>query len=192
MSNFSPSGVAPAKPPMRAALLAARRAVPGPERRRRDTAIATGLITVLAPLARGVVAAFVPLPQEPGDVETLTGVPRLLLPVVRPDNDLDWAVFDGTLAPGRFGLSEPTGARLGVAAVLDADLLVVPALAVDARGGRLGRGGGSYDRVLARVAGAVPALAVVDEAEVVAQVPVEPHDRPVQGYVTPAGVHWIS
>jgi 5-formyltetrahydrofolate cyclo-ligase len=173
---------------MRAALLAARRAVPGPERRRRDTAIAAAL----APLTRGVVAAFVPLPQEPGDVETFTGVPRLLLPVVRPDNDLDWAVFDGTLARGRFGLSEPTGARLGVEAVLDADLLVVPALAVDARGGRLGRGGGSYDRVLARVAGAVPALAVVDEAEVVARVPVEPHDRPVQGYVTPAGVHWIS
>lgn len=173
---------------MRVALLAARRAVPGPERRRRDTAIAAAL----ARLARGVVAAFVPLPEEPGDGDAFTGVPRLLLPVVRTDNDLDWAVFDGTLAPGRFGLSEPTGPRLGVEAVLGADLLVVPALAVDARGGRLGRGGGSYDRVLARVAGTVPALAVVDDAEVVPAVPVEPHDRPVQGYVTPSGVHWVS
>jgi 5-formyltetrahydrofolate cyclo-ligase len=76
--------------------------------------------------------------------------------------------------------------------VLDADLLVVPALAVDGRGWRLGRGGGSYDRVLARVAGVVPALAVVDDAEVLPSVPVEPHDRPVQGYVTPSGIHWIS
>ena len=112
--------------------------------------------------------------------------------MLRSDNDLDWAVFDGALAPGRFGLSEPTGARLGVEAVLGADLLLVPALAVDHRGRRLGRGGGSYDRVLARVAGAVPALAVVDDAEVVPAVPVEPHDRPVQGYVTPSGVRWVT
>jgi 5-formyltetrahydrofolate cyclo-ligase len=177
---------------MRAALLAARRAVPGPERQRRNTAISAGLTTVLAPLARGVVASFVPLSEEPGDADALTRVPRLLLPVLLADNDLDWAVFDGTLAPGRFGLSEPTGARLGVTAVLSADLLVVPALAVDALGRRLGRGGGSYDRVLARVAGAVPALAVVDDAEVVPEVPTGPHDRPVQGYVTPSGVRWLT
>jgi 5-formyltetrahydrofolate cyclo-ligase len=46
--------------------------------------------------------------------------------------------------------------------------------------------------VLARVAGTVPALAVVDDAEVVPAVPVEPHDRPVQGYVTPGGVRWLT
>jgi 5-formyltetrahydrofolate cyclo-ligase len=173
---------------MRAALLAARRSVPAPERRRRDSAIAAAL----APLARGVVAAFVPLAEEPGDAPALRDAHSVLLPVLLPDNDLDWAVFDGDLARGRFGLREPVGPRLGVAAVLDADLLLVPALAVDPVGRRLGRGGGSYDRVLARVAGAVPALAVVDDAEVVPAVPVEPHDRRVQGYVTPSGVHWIS
>jgi 5-formyltetrahydrofolate cyclo-ligase len=173
---------------MRSALLAARRSVPAPERRRRDTAIAAAL----APLARGVVAAFVPLAEEPGPRDPHSTRFSVLLPVLLPDNDLDWAVFDGALTPGRFGLREPVGPRLGVSAVLDADLLLVPALAVDPLGRRLGRGGGSYDRVLARVAGAVPALAVVDEAEVVPAVPVEPHDRRVQGYLTPAGVHWIS
>jgi 5-formyltetrahydrofolate cyclo-ligase len=187
VSDFSPSGVAPTKPAMRAAILAARMALPVPERRRRDTAIAAAL----ASLARGVVAAFVPLAHEPGDLEALVDARSVLLPVLRDDNDLDWAVFDGSLAPGRFGLREPTGVRLGVDAVLGADLLVVPALAVDGRGGRLGRGGGSYDRVLARVAGAVPALAVVDDEEVVPAVPMEPHDRPVQGYVTPGGVHRV-
>jgi 5-formyltetrahydrofolate cyclo-ligase len=173
---------------MRAALLAARRGVPGAERRRRDTAIAAAL----APLARGVVAAFVPLAEEPGDVDAFRDARSVLFPVLLPDNDLDWAVFDGTLVPGRFGLREPAGPRLGVAAVLEADLLVVPALAVDPHGRRLGRGGGSYDRVLARVAGTVPALAVVDDTEVVPVVPAEPHDRPVQGYVTPSGVHRVS
>jgi 5-formyltetrahydrofolate cyclo-ligase len=173
---------------MRAAILAARRALSNAERRRRDTAIAAAL----APLARGVVAAFVPLPHEPGDVDALVDARSTLFPVLRDDNDLDWATFGGALATGRFGVQEPTGTRMGVDAVLDADLLVVPALAVDGRGGRLGRGGGSYDRVLARVAGAVPALAVVDDEEVVPTVPVEPHDRLVQGYVTPSGVHWIT
>ncbi len=172
---------------MRAAILAARRALPGPERWRRDRAIAAAL----SPFARGVVAAFVPFPEEPGDTDAWRNANRSLVPVLRTGNDLDWAVFDGRLAPGRFGLQEPVGPRLGVDAVLTADLLIVPALAVDPRGRRLGRGGGSYDRVLARVAGAVPALAVVDDAEVVPEVPVEPHDRPVQGYVTPTGVYWV-
>lgn len=173
---------------MRSAFLAARRAVSAEERRRRDRAIAAAL----APLARGVVAAFAPVPHEPGDLKALCDAHSVLLPVLLTDNDLDWAVRSDPLVPGRFGLLEPSGPRLGIDAVLGADLLVVPALAVDPRGRRLGRGGGSYDRVLARVAGAVPALAVVDEAEVAEVVPVEPHDRPVQGYVTPAGVHWIS
>src|SRR5690242_2699010 len=86
VSDFSPSGVAPSKPPMRVALLAARRAVPAPERRRRNRAISHAL----APLARGVVASFAPLPDEPGDVDALTGAGRLILPVLRADNDLDW------------------------------------------------------------------------------------------------------
>ena len=72
-----------------------------------------------------------------------------------------------------------------------ADAVLLPGLAVDARGMRLGRGGGSYDRVLARVeaAGSAPALVVLLYAnEVVARVPEEPHDHPVRAVVTPCGV----
>lgn len=61
---------------------------------------------------------------------------------------------------------------------------------MDRRGTRLGRGGGSYDRVLARLAaaGADPALIVLlYDDEVVALVPEEPHDHPVDAVVTPAG-----
>lgn len=54
-----------------------------------------------------------PLPAEPGGAALVgalaAAVPRLLLPVLLPSRDLDWSVYDGTLAPGPLGLSEPTG-----------------------------------------------------------------------------------
>ena len=75
---------------------------------------------------------------------------RVLLPVTVGEAPLDWASFEGpgSLGPGPHGLLEPTGPRLGPSAVADAGLVVVPALAVDHRGVRLGRGGGHYDRTL--------------------------------------------
>jgi 5-formyltetrahydrofolate cyclo-ligase len=75
--------------------------------------------------------------------------------------------------------------------VTAADVVLLPGLAVDARGMRLGRGGGSYDRVLSRLerAGAHPRLVVLlYDTEVVAQVPAEAHDKPVHAVVTPSGV----
>ncbi|MEU4076539.1 5-formyltetrahydrofolate cyclo-ligase [Streptomyces venezuelae] len=143
------------------------------------------------------VAAYVSVGREPGtrallDALHARGV-RVLLPVLLPDNDLDWAAYEGPerLAKAGRGLLEPTGPRLGPEAVCAADAVLLPGLAVDARGMRLGRGGGSYDRVLARLtrAGTDPALVVLLYAdEVVARVPEEPHDHPVHAVVTPAGV----
>ncbi|PSK58900.1 5-formyltetrahydrofolate cyclo-ligase [Micromonospora sp. MH33] len=68
-----------------------------------------------------------------------------------------------------------------------ADLVVVPALAVDRRGYRLGRGGGSYDRALARVPATVPTVALLHDGELVEVVPAQPHDRPVRFVITPGG-----
>jgi 5-formyltetrahydrofolate cyclo-ligase len=148
------------------------------------------------------VAAYVAVGSEPGtfallDALRARGV-RVLLPVLLPDNDLDWGVYDGegSLARvqhggGRMALLEPEGERLGPDAVTGADVVLLPGLAVDARGMRLGRGGGSYDRVLARLerAGADPALVVLlYDSEVVERVPEEEHDRPVHAVVTPSGV----
>jgi 5-formyltetrahydrofolate cyclo-ligase len=135
----------------------------------------------------------VPTAGEPAGFAGLLDAERLLLPVLRADLDLDWGLYTDAdaLVAGRFGLREPSAPRLGLEAVLVTSLIVVPALAVDRTGVRLGRGGGSYDRVLARVAGTVPTLAVVDDEEVLDHVPAEPHDRPVAGYVTPSGVCWL-
>ncbi|MGW0731511.1 5-formyltetrahydrofolate cyclo-ligase [Streptomyces sp. NPDC002851] len=152
----------------------------------------------LAELARArTVAAYVSVGPEPGtrvllDALHARGV-RVLLPVLLPDNDLDWGAYDGAehlVRAGR-GLLEPDGARLGPEAVLEADAVLLPGLAVDGRGMRLGRGGGSYDRVLARLARArahPPLIVLLYENEVVARVPEEPHDHPVHAVVTPSGV----
>ncbi|MFI2434850.1 5-formyltetrahydrofolate cyclo-ligase [Streptomyces sp. NPDC018693] len=147
------------------------------------------------------VAAYVSVGSEPGTLALLDALRargvRVLLPALLPDNDLDWGAYagEGSLERvqhgGKMALFEPTGARLGPGAVTGADVVLLPGLAVDARGMRLGRGGGSYDRVLARLerAGVRPALVVLlYDAEVVEQVPAEAHDRPVHAVVTPSGV----
>lgn len=164
----------------------------------RAAAVLARLALDLPELAEAhTVAAYVSVGREPGtrtllDALRARGV-RVLLPALRADNDLDWGVYEGAdhlVRAGR-GLLEPDGERLGVDAVLDADAVLLPGLAVDARGMRLGRGGGSYDRVLARLsaAGADPALVVLLYAnEVVARVPEEPHDHPVHAVVTPEAV----
>ncbi|WP_078603327.1 MULTISPECIES: 5-formyltetrahydrofolate cyclo-ligase [unclassified Streptomyces] len=169
---------------------------------RETSAALAGRALELPELARaGTVAAYVSVGSEPGTLALLDALRargvRVLLPVLLPDNDLDWGRYEGEGSlgrvqhGGRMALFEPSGERLGPDAVTTADAVLLPGLAVDARGMRLGRGGGSYDRVLARLerAGAHPALVVLlYDSEVVERVPEEPHDRPVHAVVTPSGV----
>ncbi|MFF4230911.1 5-formyltetrahydrofolate cyclo-ligase [Streptomyces sp. NPDC001820] len=191
------SGDLSGKSAVRRELLNARSLLP-PEDVQRAAEVLARLALDLPELAdAGTVAAYVSVGREPGTRELLDALRargvRVLLPVLLADNDLDWGVYEGAehlVRAGR-GLLEPDGARLGVGAVLDADAVLLPGLAVDTRGMRLGRGGGSYDRVLARLsrAGADPALVVLLYAnEVVARVPSEPHDHPVDAVVTPETV----
>ena len=127
------------------------------------------------------IAAFVPFGHEPG----VAPRPGWLLPVLLPDDDLNWAEYDGQLVPGRHGLLEPVGARLGVEAISGCELVLVPALLVDRRGVRLGRGGGSYDRALRRATGLTVAL--VHDDELVEELPCEEHDVRVAAVATPGG-----
>jgi 5-formyltetrahydrofolate cyclo-ligase len=71
--------------------------------------------------------------------------------------------------------------------VRDADVVLVPALAVDRDGHRLGRGRGYYDRALESVT--APVVAVVYDDDVIDDVPIEPHDRCVDGRLTPSGYY---
>ncbi|MFB8209265.1 5-formyltetrahydrofolate cyclo-ligase [Streptomyces sp. NPDC056010] len=185
-----------AKAVLRRELLAARRLLTDQDAERAASVLARHALALPELSGARTVAAYVSVGREPGtrallDALRARGV-RVLLPVLLADNDLDWAAYEGAeaLAKAGRGLLEPTGERLGPDAVLEADAVLLPGLAVDARGMRLGRGGGSYDRVLARLtaAGATPALIVLLYAnEVTAHVPAEPHDFPVDAVVTPEG-----
>jgi 5-formyltetrahydrofolate cyclo-ligase len=200
MSHLGPVDE-PDKRTLRRDFLAARNRLTPDDLREAAEALA-GRVLGLPEVAKArAVAAYVSVGAEPGTLALLDALRargvRVLLPVLLPDNDLDWGEYagEGSLARvrhgGRMELYEPAGERLGPDAVTRADVVLLPGVAVDGRGLRLGRGGGSYDRVLARLdaAGARPALLVLlYDREVVAHVPAEPHDRPVDAVVTPSGV----
>ncbi|GLZ08652.1 5-formyltetrahydrofolate cyclo-ligase [Actinomadura sp. NBRC 104412] len=140
----------------------------------------------------GTVAAYVSIGTEPDTRGLLLALWKrgtyVLLPRLRPDNDLDWASYEGpdSLVPGPHGLLEPSEPPRGPDAVSSADVVLVPALAVDRRGMRLGRGGGSYDRALARVGPAILTAALIYDGELIDALPAEPHDRHVRAAVTPS------
>jgi 5-formyltetrahydrofolate cyclo-ligase len=180
-----------AKIALRSQLLTVRKVSSAVKRAAAAAAVQASTIAAVRRARPTRCAAYVPVGSEPGGPDlpdalaaALPTAGELLLPVLLPDGDLDWAVYDGTLTTARLGLREPTGARLGVDAIRTADLILVPALAVSRTGIRLGRGGGSYDRALNR-AGAAVSLALLHDGELVEHVPAEPHDRPVHGVITP-------
>src|SRR6476661_6018380 len=179
-----------AKAALRVQLLTRRRTRTTVERATAGEAVTRALLRGLA--AARTVAAYVPDEIEPGHgrlpaAYTQLGI-RVLLPVV-PDqgSELRWAVDSGRLAPGRFGLLEPVGPRLGPSALGTADVVVVPALAVGRDGSRLGRGGGYYDRALRHARSDAVLVAVVFDDELVDALPVEAHDLRVTAVVTPSG-----
>lgn len=138
------------------------------------------------------VALYVSIGSEPGTGPLLDELDaagrRILLPCLLPDNDLDWAAYDGELVGAPRGLLEPGGERLGVDAIAQADVVLVPGLAVDSHGNRMGRGGGSYDRVLGRVPVGTPTCVLLYPWEVGVAVPVEAHDRAVGAAASAEGM----
>jgi 5-formyltetrahydrofolate cyclo-ligase len=179
---------------LRDQLLTGRRRRPLLEAREAAEQIADHLTAAPEVRRAATVALYVSTSSEPGTGPLLERLhaagTRLILPVLLPDGDLDWAAYSGprALLPAPRGLLEPAGPRLGPGAVATADVVVCPGLAVDRSGHRLGRGGGSYDRALARVPGGTFVCALLYPQELVARVPVQAHDRPVTAVATPRGV----
>lgn len=103
---------------------------------------------------------------------------RVLVPITLPDLRLDWC-----------DLADPDRTPLGLDRPVTADLAVIPALAVDTRGTRLGQGGGCYDRVLPMLPAGTPVLVLLHPGEHTTEVlPRDPHDVAVTTVVTATGV----
>ena len=177
---------------LRDQLLTARRRMPPAELGARALAVAQVAMDSADVRRAATVAAYVSVGSEPGTGPLLDALvaagKRVILPVLRPDLDLDWAVYAGAdrlVSAGR-GLLEPAGAPIGRDALATADLVIVPGLAADRAGMRLGRGGGSYDRALPRATGTVWCL--LNSEEVLDAVPSAPHDCRVDAALTADGV----
>ncbi len=191
-------GVQQDKALLRARLLAARGALSSDERREAGRLIRDTLLSLPQLQMAGTVAAYYSVGAEPDTRGLVYALWKrgtyVLLPLLLPDGDLDWASYEGpdSLVPGPRGLAEPGETPRGPEVVARADVVLAPALAVDHAGNRLGRGGGSYDRALARVSPLIPVIALLYDAELLGRVPAEPHDTPVRAAVRPGpGITWL-
>ena len=181
------------KAALRERLLAARRSVSDVDRAQQAAALAdhAGGLAVEG----GTVCAYVPVGAEPGSIALLDVLlrraDRVLLPVARTTTGDDavalrWGEYrPGQLVTARFGLLEPRGPWLPATAVAEAAVVLVPALAVDRAGARLGRGRGFYDRTLVLRDPQARLIAVVRDEELLDEVPHEPHDVPMTHALTP-------
>lgn len=185
---------APDKAVVRARLQAARLRVTA-QVRAAENQLLCGHLKTLRDLANNTVCAYVPVGVEPGSIAMLDVLlqqaRRVLLPVVctTPDDvplPLRWGQYrPAELVPGRWGLLEPAEPWLAPTALAEAGVILVPALAVDRRGARLGRGGGFYDRSLTHRDREARLIAVVRDDELVDELPSEPHDVGMTHALTP-------
>ena len=142
------------------------------------------------------VATYLSFGTEPSTasfIESLieSGI-EVLVPKVSSENELDWFVYDGkSQVSSDYGMPEPDAQVLSSAPLRNADLLVIPSLAVDRLGNRLGRGKGYFDKALA-----APEIrnvyAICFESEFLDAIPAEAHDRRVAGVVTERGIHELN
>lgn len=179
------------KAAVRSQVLRARSRLSEQERAAAGRGIRDTLLSQAELQMAGTVAVYYSVGTEPDTTKLVFGLWKrgtyVLLPLLRPDGDLDWASYEGpdSLVPGPKGLLEPAETPRGVDAVARADAVLVPALAVDRAGHRLGRGGGSFDRALARVGPLIPLIALVYDDELVDRLPTASHDVPVRAVVRP-------
>jgi len=183
---------------LRARLLDARSKLSADQRASAGRLIRDALLSLPEVQMAGTVAAYYSVGREPDTRGLVYALWKrgtyVLLPLLRADGDLDWASYEGpdSLVAGPRGLREPGEPPRGVEAVARADVVLAPALAVDHRGNRLGRGGGSFDRALARVGPLIAVIALLYDDELIDRVPAEPHDRPVRAAVRAGyGITWL-
>ena len=185
-----------AKAELRAPLRRSRAALPAELRRAWSSAIAARVASFRPWQAATTAQLFIG--ALPGEVETL-GLARICLAagkalvcprVAGPDLELRRVSDLDQLVPGPFGLLEPDPTRTEVVEPAEVDLFLLPGLAFDRAGGRLGLGRGYYDRLLAKSTAIRVGLGY--DMQVLDAVPMTGSDRRVDAIVTELRVIWCS
>lgn len=182
---------ATSKAPLRAATLAARRALSDAQRQQASARVAERLLRLPELREASTVLLYAALREEV-DLATLVGPlhergARTLFPRVRGERlELVAAADLRTLQLGHRGVREPAGRAVDPGVV---DVAVIPGVAFDPRGGRLGAGGGHYDRLLAELAATTTRIGAAFDCQLVPHIPREAHDQPVHLVVTERSVH---
>ena len=158
-------------------------------------AISHGVLEVLSAAPSNCVAAYFSTATEPSTDELLESLwargIRVLTPRVQ-DDALQWidTSWDSVTEVGAFGIREVQGEQK--AKLTDAQAIVIPALAIDPMGFRLGQGGGFYDRALAEFLDPPLLIAVVHDREDFLDIPVEAHDARMDVIVTERRIRYIT
>lgn len=146
-------------------------------------------------------AAFLPLPSEPPIVAGLADAHerghQILVPVICPEQQLNWVRWTPTssLSYNSLGIGEPSGKRLSAQSFIEADLRLIPALAYDLHGKRLGQGGGYYDRLLAQLSAhqlGSSTIGVVFDHEILDGLPCNSWDASLNYVLTEEGIRQLG
>jgi 5-formyltetrahydrofolate cyclo-ligase len=191
-------GVGGFKEALRRQMRAALSAVPQDKRTRASLKICREAAALTAFRDARIVAFFAPLATEP-DIHTLAREAwaqgkRVVFPLMARAGDvprLDWHAatnWDDLVVTGPFGIREPDPANCPRVAPDELDLIFVPGLAFDARGARLGRGGGYYDVALAALDVGTPRIGLFFACQQAPEVPRDAHDQMLTCVVTESGV----
>lgn len=187
-----------AKAQLRAEVLARRRSLPHLRRRTYSAQIVAQMRACQRVRQSTTVLAFAPFGDE-------VGLDPLLRWLLARDVALHLPWVDGhrlgvarvedlrrDLLPGWRGLREPAPRNRGHALRTPPDLVLVPLVAFDAAGGRLGYGRGYYDRLLTGLPPATPRVGVAFACQEVASVPTTPHDVALHAVATETGITWCA
>jgi len=184
---------------LRATVQAARAALGAARRAELSARITAHLLALPAVVSPGTLAGYLSIGDEFDTSvflqKALAAGHRLVLPrMVDPDSPLIRRLMLHVVSdmaadtvPGRWGIREPDPARCPAVQATEVDLILVPGLAFDLRGARLGYGAGYYDRLLVSLRPDCVRISASFLVQLVDRVPVEPHDQPIGMLVTEGG-----